>query len=90
MYLLKNIFNLGPTDRLDNDNVRLIQDCVSKELAYASKHWASHFATASKFDDKADSEGHLKLFASKDILAWSEVLGVIGLVENAYPSLDRL
>jgi hypothetical protein len=87
--LKPNIRRLGSTDRFkDNSDVEPQTGCISEELTYASTHWATHFVNASKLDGEA--EQLLNEFACKQILAWLEVLSVIGQVETAYPSLDRI
>jgi hypothetical protein len=88
--LKPNICNLGSIDRFkDNSNIQhLTQDRISQELAYASTHWATHLANASKLDGEA--EQLLEDFARKHFLAWLEVLSIIGQVETAYSSLDRI
>jgi len=88
--LKPNICNLDSTDRFkDNNSVQhLTHGCISQELTYASTHWATHLANVSKLDNKA--EQLLEDFACKHLCAWLEVLSIIGQVEIAYPSLDRV
>jgi hypothetical protein len=88
--LKPNICDLDATDRFrDNDDIRhLTQDRISQALAYASTHWATHLANAAKLDGEA--EQLLEHFACKHFLPWLEVLSVIGQVETAYSSLDRI
>ncbi len=82
--------NLGSNDRFkDNSAVRhLTQDRFSQELTYASKHWATHLANVLKLDGEA--EQLLEDFARKHLLAWLELLSLVGQVETAYPSLERI
>jgi len=89
--LLKpNILQLDSTDRFkDNNGVQhFAHDRIPQVLTYASTHWATHLAKASKLDD--DVEQLLEEFACKHLLAWLELLSVIGRVEVAYPSLDGI
>ena len=91
-HLKPNICNLGSRDRF-NDNIYLqlrylTQDRISKEIVYASTHWATHLDRASKLDSEA--EHLLERFASEHLLDWLEVLSIIGQVDTAYPSLNRI
>jgi hypothetical protein len=88
--LKPNICNLGSTDRFkdNNDIQHLTQNRILPELAYASTHWATHLANGSAVDGEA--EQLLEHFARKHLLAWLELLSIIGQVETAYSSLDRV
>jgi len=86
-HLQPNICKLDSSDRFqDNRDRHLTQDLISQELAYASTHWATHLAQASKLD--GDAEQLLDRFADKHLLAWLEVLSNIRQVDTAYSSLD--
>jgi len=88
--LKPNICNLSPMDRFKDrtNNQYPIRDYIPQELVYASTHWATHLANVSKLDSGAKLL--LEDFARTHFLAWLEVLSIIGQVEIAYPSLDRI
>jgi len=87
--LKQNICDLGPNDWFkDNSQIRhLTQNCISLELAYACTYWASHL-NAGGLDN--DVELLLEHFSSNHLLAWLEVVSIIGRMETAYSSLDRV
>ncbi|KIJ39520.1 hypothetical protein M422DRAFT_257571 [Sphaerobolus stellatus SS14] len=90
--LKQNICNLSPSNLYKEykDISQLqdhIQECISQELMYACTHWASHLNIGG-LDDEA--EKLLESFASKQILAWLEVLSIIGRIDTAHNSLDMV
>jgi len=88
--LKPNICNVGIMDRFkENKDVQCdTQHCISQELTYATTHWATHLFNGGKID--SDAERLLEGFASMHFLTWLEVLSVIGQVEIAYSSLDKV
>lgn len=69
-----------------------IQKGVSDSLAYACTYWASHLGDALKGGAELDAKVKdlLERLASRHLLAWLEVLSIIGRVETAYSSLDMV
>ena len=92
--LEKNISGLEPTDWY-KDRAQIlhrIRHSVSPCLAYACTYWASHLIAALKDGTELDRETEqlLESFASGHLLMWLEALSIIGRVDTAYLSLDKM
>ncbi len=87
--LNRNICDLG-SEEWYKDNNQLqhrTRNCISVKLSYACTHWAYHLETGG-LDDEACRL--LERFSSTQLLAWLETLSVIGRIDTAYLSLDRI
>jgi len=91
--LLKpNICGLEPSEWHMNraQILHRVQHKISPCLAYACTYWASHLVAA--LGDgmvlDADMKEFLDCFVHKHLLAWLEVLSIVGRVDAAHLSLD--
>jgi hypothetical protein len=85
--LSTNICGVDPS--LFNSEVEDLEDRISRyipeALQYACRFWGDHLSLAG-----SDPElyGYVQTFFRKNLLAWLEVLSLLGALNHAFPSLD--
>jgi len=89
-----NMCNLEQSERY-KDRAQLhdrIQNHISQHLAYACIYWASHLIAGHGPDGNFDEEVKvlLECFATKHLVTWLEALSIIGRIDSAYISLNRV